>query len=237
VTAPSASLASSLPPILVANAITHEYLSGGRTLTVLKDITFELEPGGFLAIVGPSGSGKTTLLGLLAGLDRPSAGRVTLDGVDLAGLDEDARARLRRSKVGFVFQSFQLLATLTARENVQVPLELAGLDNAGAVADELLSRVGLAERGHHYPAQLSGGEQQRVAVARAFSTRPRLLFADEPTGNLDGANGSTVVDLMMSLNAEYGTTLVLVTHDLELAARARRIIRLADGAMVSDTTR
>jgi putative ABC transport system ATP-binding protein len=237
VTAPSASLASSLPPILVANAITHEYLSGGRTLTVLKDITFELEPGGFLAIVGPSGSGKTTLLGLLAGLDRPSAGRVTLDGVDLTDLDEDARARLRRSKVGFVFQSFQLLATLTARENVQVPLELAGLDNAGAVADELLSRVGLAERGHHYPAQLSGGEQQRVAVARAFSTRPRLLFADEPTGNLDGANGSTVVDLMMSLNAEYGTTLVLVTHDLELAARARRIIRLADGAMVSDTTR
>jgi putative ABC transport system ATP-binding protein len=237
VTAPSASLASSLPPILVANAITHEYLSGGRTLTVLKDITFELEPGGFLAIVGPSGSGKTTLLGLLAGLDRPSAGRVTLDGVDLTDLDEDARARLRRSKVGFVFQSFQLLATLTARENVQVPLELAGLDNAGAVADELLSRVGLAERGHHYPAQLSGGEQQRVAVARAFSTRPRLLFADEPTGNLDGANGSTVVDLMMSLNAEYGTTLLLVTHDLELAARARRIIRLADGAMVSDTTR
>jgi putative ABC transport system ATP-binding protein len=237
VTAPSASLASSQPPILVANAITHEYLSGGRTLTVLKDITFELEPGGFLAIVGPSGSGKTTLLGLLAGLDRPSAGRVTLDGVDLTDLDEDARARLRRSKVGFVFQSFQLLATLTARENVQVPLELAGLDNAGAVADELLSRVGLAERGHHYPAQLSGGEQQRVAVARAFSTRPRLLFADEPTGNLDGANGSTVVDLMMSLNAEYGTTLVLVTHDLELAARARRIIRLADGAMVSDTTR
>lgn len=224
-------------PILVADSITHEYLSGGRTLTVLKDITFQLEPGGFLAIVGPSGSGKTTLLGLLAGLDRPTAGRVVLDGVDLAGLDEDARARLRRSKVGFVFQSFQLLATLTARENVQVPLELAGVDDAPSVADELLARVGLAERGHHYPAQLSGGEQQRVAVARAFSTRPRILFADEPTGNLDGANGAMVVELMMSLNAEYGTTLVLVTHDLELAALARRIIRLGDGAMLSDITR
>ena len=236
-TAPSASQTPASSPILVADSITHEYLSGGRTLTVLKDITFELEPGGFLAIVGPSGSGKTTLLGLLAGLDRPTSGRVILDGVDLAGLDEDARARLRRSKVGFVFQSFQLLATLTARENVQVPLELAGIDNAAAVADELLSRVGLAERGHHYPAQLSGGEQQRVAVARAFSTRPRILFADEPTGNLDGANGATVVELMMSLNAEYGTTLVLVTHDLELAALARRVIRLGDGALISDTSR
>ena len=236
-TASSASIAPDSPPILAARSITHEYLSGGRTLTVLKDITFELEAGGFLAIVGPSGSGKTTLLGLLAGLDRPTTGHVVLDGVTLADLDEDARARLRRSKVGFVFQSFQLLATLTARENVQVPLELAGVDDAGTIADELLARVGLAERGHHYPAQLSGGEQQRVAVARAFSTRPRILFADEPTGNLDGANGATVVDLMMALNAEYGTTLVLVTHDLELAARARRVIRLADGAMVSDTSR
>jgi putative ABC transport system ATP-binding protein len=237
VTAPSAPLASASPPILVADAINHEYRSGGRTLTVLKDITFALEPGGFLAIVGPSGSGKTTLLGLLAGLDRPTAGRVVLDGVELAPLSEDDRARLRRTKVGFVFQSFQLLPTLTARENVQVPLELAGMDDAAAIADELLARVGLGERGHHYPAQLSGGEQQRVAVARAFSTRPRILFADEPTGNLDGANGSTVVELMMTLNAEYGTTLVLVTHDLDLAARARRIIRLADGAMVSDSQR
>src|SRR5688572_4712651 len=162
--------------MLRCQQLSRTYLSGGRELTVLKDITFELEPGGFLAIVGPSGSGKTTLLGLLAGLDRPTAGRVVLDGVDLAGLDEDARARLRRSKVGFVFQSFQLLATLTARENVQVPLELAGVDDAASIADELLSRVGLAERAHHYPAQLSGGEQQRVAVARAFSTRPRILF-------------------------------------------------------------
>jgi putative ABC transport system ATP-binding protein len=235
VSAPSAPLASASPPILVADAITHEYRSGGRTLTVLKDITFALEPGGFLAIVGPSGSGKTTLLGLLAGLDRPTTGRVVLDGVELAPLNEDDRARLRRTKVGFVFQSFQLLPTLTARENVQVPLELAGMDDAAAIADELLARVGLGERGHHYPAQLSGGEQQRVAVARAFSTRPRILFADEPTGNLDGANGSTVVELMMALNAEYGTTLVLVTHDLELAARARRMIRLADGAIISDS--
>lgn len=204
---------------------------------MLKDITFELEAGGFLAIVGPSGSGKTTLLGLLAGLDQPTAGRVLLDGIDLGGLTEDERAILRRSRVGFVFQSFQLIPTLTARENVQVPLELTGADGAAQVADELLARVGLAERAHHYPSQLSGGEQQRVALARAFSTRPRVLFADEPTGNLDGANGATVVELMTALNAEYGTTLVLVTHDLELAGLARRVIRLADGAMVSDQAR
>jgi putative ABC transport system ATP-binding protein len=221
--------------MLVADRITHEYLSGGRRLTVLKDITFRLEAGGFLAIVGPSGSGKTTLLGLLAGLDRPTSGRVILDGVALDTLDEDHRAEFRRSRVGFVFQSFQLIPTLTARENVQVPLELAGQDDSGPVADELLARVGLAERGHHYPSQLSGGEQQRVAVARAFSTRPRVLFADEPTGNLDGANGAVVIDTMLALNAEYGTTLVLVTHDLDLAARARRIIRLADGRMVADS--
>ena len=221
--------------MLSVEALSHAYLSGGRQLAVLKDITFRLEPGGFLAIVGPSGSGKTTLLGLLAGLDRPSQGRVLLDGVDLGGLDEDARARLRREKVGFIFQSFQLIPTLTARENVQVPLELAGADDAPARADALLARVGLAERGHHYPAQLSGGEQQRVAVARAFSTRPKLLFADEPTGNLDAANGATVVALMTTLNEEFGTTLVLVTHDLELAALARRTIRLADGLIVSDS--
>lgn len=221
--------------MLSVEALSHTYLSGGRQLTVLKDITFRLEPGGFLAIVGPSGSGKTTLLGLLAGLDRPSHGRVVLDGIDLGSLDEDARARLRREKVGFIFQSFQLIPTLTARENVQVPLELAGADDAAVRADALLARVGLAERGHHYPAQLSGGEQQRVAVARAFSTRPKLLFADEPTGNLDASNGATVVELMTALNEEFGTTLVLVTHDLELAALARRIIRLADGAIVADT--
>ena len=222
--------------MLECNAIGHDYLSAGRRLTVLKDITFRLEDGGFLAIVGPSGSGKTTLLGLLAGLDRPTRGRVLLDGTDLGTLGEDDRARLRRTKVGFVFQSFQLIPTLTARENVQVPMELARSNEAGPRAQELLDRVGLGERSLHYPSQLSGGEQQRVALARAFSTRPKILFADEPTGNLDAANGATVVKLMESLNVEFGTTLVLVTHDLDLAARARRTIRLADGAMMSDTT-
>jgi putative ABC transport system ATP-binding protein len=218
------------------------YVSGGRDLTVLKDITFHLEPGGFLAIIGPSGSGKTTLLGLLAGLDRPTTGKVLLDGTDLGALDEDARARLRRDRVGFVFQSFQLIPTLTALENVQVPLELAGngrRDVAGDSIEErargLLGRVGLAERAHHYPAQLSGGEQQRVALARAFSNRPRILFADEPTGNLDARTGHVIVELMGELNRDLGTTLVLVTHDPDLASRAGRTIRLADGAIVSDS--
>jgi len=224
-------------PMLRCERLHHEYLSGGKRLTVLKDITFDVERGGFVAIVGPSGSGKTTLLGLLAGLDRPTSGRVVLDGTDLAGLDEDARARFRRARVGFVFQSFQLIPTLTARENVQVPLELAGESDSGARADELLSRVGLAERSHHYPAQLSGGEQQRVAVARAFSTRPEILFADEPTGNLDAANGAVVIDTMIALNAEYGTTLVLVTHDADLANQARRTLHLVDGAIVGDHRR
>jgi putative ABC transport system ATP-binding protein len=202
---------------------------------VLKDITFALEAGGFLAITGASGSGKTTLLGLLAGLDRPTAGRVIVDGVDIGDLDEDDRARFRRGRIGFVFQSFQLIPTLTARENIQVPLELAGADDAGIRADELLDRVHLGNRASHYPAQLSGGEQQRVAVARAFSNRPRILFADEPTGNLDAENGANVVDIMTALNAEYGTTLVLVTHDHDLASRARRIIRLANGSIVGDS--
>ena len=221
--------------MLSCEALHHEYLSGGNRLSVLKNITFQLDSGGFLAIVGPSGSGKTTLLGLLAGLDRPTSGRVTLDGIDLGSLDEDDRARFRRQRVGFVFQAFQLIPTLTARENVQVPLELAGADDAGLRADELLQRVGMTDRTHHYPSQLSGGEQQRVAVARAFSTRPRILFADEPTGNLDAANGAIVIDTMTALNAEHGTTLILVTHDLELAGLATRTIRLADGAIVSDT--
>jgi putative ABC transport system ATP-binding protein len=211
------------------------YRSGGRELTVLKNITFLLESGGFLAIAGPSGSGKTTLLGLLAGLDRPTAGRVVLDGQDLTELDEDQRSLLRGQKVGFVFQSFQLIPTLTARENVQVPLELRG-EEAEQRADELLERVGLAGRGHHYPAQLSGGEQQRVALARAFSHRPRILFADEPTGNLDAATGASVIDLMVELNRELATTLVLVTHDADLASRAHRVLRLRDGAVVADTT-
>jgi putative ABC transport system ATP-binding protein len=221
--------------MLRADALSKTYDSGGRVLTVLKDITFTLEPGGFLAIVGPSGSGKTTLLGLLAGLDRPSTGTVHLDGHDLGTMSEDARAQLRGEKVGFVFQSFQLIPTLTARENVEVPLELLGQD-AGARADELLARVGLADRGHHYPIQLSGGEQQRVAMARAFANRPKILFADEPTGNLDRNNGHTVVDLLMGLNRDLGTTLVLVTHDLELAAKAKRMLRLADGKVVEDRT-
>jgi len=220
--------------MLRCESLTQTYLSGGRELTVLQDIGFELEDGGFLAIVGPSGSGKTTLLGLLAGLDRPKRGRVLLEGKDLSQLSEDQRAQLRGEKVGFVFQSFHLIPTLTARENVQVPLELRGED-ARERAEELLTRVGLADRGHHYPAQLSGGEQQRVALARAFSNRPRLLFADEPTGNLDAATGATVIDLMAELNRELGTTLVLVTHDHDLASRARRVIRLADGRMVGDS--
>ena len=220
--------------MLECESLGRTYLSGGRELTVLKDISFRVEPGGFVAVVGPSGSGKTTLLGLLAGLDRPTTGRVRLDGDDLGRLDEDALARLRGQKVGFVFQSFQLIPTLTARENVQVPLELRG-DGAGATADQLLARVGLAERGHHYPAQLSGGEQQRVALARAFSNRPRILFADEPTGNLDATTGAGIINLLVELNRDLGTTLVLVTHDLDLAGRARRTIRLADGRVVGDS--
>jgi putative ABC transport system ATP-binding protein len=215
-------------------SLTKSYPSGDRELTVLKDITFTVEPGGFVAIVGPSGSGKTTLLGLLAGLDRPTAGTVHLDGQELGRLDEDQRARLRGEKIGFVFQSFQLIPTLTARENIQVPLELRG-EEGRARADELLTRVNLSDRAHHYPAQLSGGEQQRVALARAFSTRPRVLFADEPTGNLDARTGATIIDLMTELNRDLGTTLVLVTHDLDLASRARRTIRLADGQIVADS--
>src|SRR6266705_5640291 len=221
-------------PILASDALTRTYVSGGREISVLKNITFNLPPGGFLAIVGPSGSGKSTLLGLLAGLDRPTSGRVFLDGRDLTALTEDQRARLRAERVGFVFQSFHLIPTLTARENIQVPLELRGEDGR-ARADELLARVGLEDRGHHYPAQLSGGEQQRVALARAFCHRPRILFADEPTGNLDAANGQMVVGLMAELNHELGTTVVLVTHDHELASRARRVIRLRDGAIVGDS--
>jgi putative ABC transport system ATP-binding protein len=221
--------------ILRCESLSRTYLSGGREITVLRDITFDLEPGGFLAVTGPSGSGKSTLLGLLAGLDRPTHGRVVLDGRDLSILTEDDRARVRADKVGFVFQSFHLIPTLTARENIQVPLELRGEDGRDR-ADELLVRVGLGDRGHHYPAQLSGGEQQRVAVARAFAHRPRILFADEPTGNLDAANGANVVSLLGELNRELGTTLVLVTHETDLAARARRTLRLLDGALAFDSS-
>jgi putative ABC transport system ATP-binding protein len=202
---------------------------------VLKDISFSLEPGGFVAILGPSGSGKTTLLGLLAGLDQPTSGSIYLDGRDLGALSEDARARLRVEAIGFVFQSFQLIPTLTAQENVQVPLELRGEAAAGPVAGELLARVGLAGREHHYPAQLSGGEQQRVALARGFGIRPKLLFADEPTGNLDAVTGNTIIELMVELNQEFETTLVLVTHDMSLAQQARRTIRLVGGRIAADT--
>ncbi len=226
--------------IIVAKGLEQTYLSGGRPLTVLREIDLEIEAGGVIAIVGPSGSGKTTLLGLLAGLDLPSAGTVILDGQNLGELTEDERALLRAEKVGFVFQIFQLIPTLTALENVLVPLELAGpgggKNGAAAArrARELLARVGLADRAHHYPAQLSGGEQQRVSLARAFANGPRILMADEPTGNLDADTGRHVIELMVRLNREEGTTLVLVTHDVELAARAQRIVRLAGGRIVSD---
>ena len=220
--------------MLRCDSLTRTFLSGGRELAVLKSITLDVPSGSFVAILGPSGSGKSTLLGLLAGLDRPTTGRVWLDGVELGALSEDERAKLRGVKVGFVFQSFHLIPTLTARENIQVPLELRGLE-AQARADELLERVGLGDRGHHYPTQLSGGEQQRVALARAFSHKPRVLFADEPTGNLDAATGARVIELMSELNREVGTTLVLVTHDQTLAARAHRIVRLHDGALLSDS--
>jgi putative ABC transport system ATP-binding protein len=223
--------------MLVARQLTKSYRSGAQDLTVLRDVSFSVSDGDFVAIVGPSGSGKTTLLGLLAGLDTPTTGSVLLDGTDLGALGEDARATLRGEKVGFVFQSFQLIPTLTAAENVQVPLELRGRRDAAARADEWLGRVGLADRKHHYPSQLSGGEQQRVAVARAFVNGPRILFADEPTGNLDSATGARIVELLERLNHEARTTVVLVTHDLALAARAGRTIRLSDGVVVEDTAR
>jgi putative ABC transport system ATP-binding protein len=221
--------------MLVARHLTKQYRSGEHELTVLRDVNFSLPQGAFVAIVGPSGSGKTTLLGLLAGLDTPSSGSVLLDDQDFSGMDEDARARLRGEKVGFVFQSFQLIPTLTALENVQVPLELRGDDGAEARATELLRRVGLGDRLDHFPTQLSGGEQQRVAIARAFSNSPRILFADEPTGNLDSDTGSRIVELLEALNRESNVTVVLVTHDASLAARAQRIIRLSDGRVVSDS--
>jgi putative ABC transport system ATP-binding protein len=221
--------------MLIAKGLTKEYRSGDHQLTVLRDVSFSIAQGAFVAIVGPSGSGKTTLLGLLAGLDTPTRGTVILDGADLSALDEDARARLRGEKVGFVFQTFQLIPTLTAAENVQVPLELRGDSGAASRARDLLTRVGLADRLHHFPNQLSGGEQQRVAIARAFSNAPRILFADEPTGNLDTETGGRIVELLESLNHESGTTVILVTHDLNLAARAQRVIRLSDGAVVGDT--
>ncbi|MEO7368728.1 MAG: ABC transporter ATP-binding protein [Gemmatimonadaceae bacterium] len=221
--------------MLIAKEVTREYRSGDQQLAVLRDVSFTIPDGAFVAIVGPSGSGKTTLLGLLAGLDTPTRGSVILDGHDLTTMNENQRARLRGEKVGFVFQSFQLIPTLTARENIQVPLELQGADGAAARADELLDRVGLKARGHHFPSQLSGGEQQRVAIARAFANNPRILFADEPTGNLDAVTGSRVFELLESLNRESGSTIILVTHDATLAQRASRTIRLGDGNVVGDS--
>src|SRR6185312_1747593 len=220
--------------MLVVRHLTKSYPSGGRTLTVLRDVSFTIPDGAFVAIVGPSGSGKTTLLGLLAGLDTPTSGSVLLDGAELGTLTEDARAKLRGEKVGFVFQSFQLIPTLTAAENIAVPLELRGVRNAGERVRTLLERIGLADRASHLPAQLSGGEQQRVALARAFANAPRVLFADEPTGNLDSTTGDRIIELLEELNRESGTTIVLVTHDSALASRAKRIIRLSDGAVVDD---
>ena len=221
--------------MLAVRNLTKEYRSGGGALAVLRNVSFDVAAGETLAIVGPSGSGKTTLLGLLAGLDTPTTGTVLLDGADLGSLDEDARARLRGDRVGFVFRSFHLVPTLTALENVQVPLELRGIRDSDARAKDLLERVGLGNRTHHFPTQLSGGEQQRVAIARAFVNRPRVLFADEPTGNLDGATGARIVELLEQLNREDGTTIVLVTHDPVLATRLGRSIRLADGLVIEDT--
>ncbi len=223
--------------VLEVADLSKTYRSGSRTLTVLDAVTFSLLRGESCAIVGPSGSGKTTLLGLCAGLDRSSSGSVRLCGHDMATLDEDARAALRNEHVGFIFQSFRLIPTLTAVENVMVPAELSGDPRARQRATDLLSRVGLADRADHYPAQLSGGEQQRTAIARAFVNQPTVLFADEPTGELDTDTGRAIVDLLFELNATAQTTLVLVTHDQDLAERSSRLIRLRGGRVESDSGR
>jgi putative ABC transport system ATP-binding protein len=222
-------------PLLRTRNLGKVYRTPERELTVLEGVGFSIGPGETCAIVGPSGSGKTTLLGLCAGLDHPTTGSVEMGGVALQELDEDGRAALRNRMVGFVFQNFQLIPTLTALENVLVPLELRGQAGGKAEAAELLASVGLAERLHHYPLQLSGGEQQRVALARAFVHRPRLLFADEPTGNLDAATSGPIEDMLFRLNREAGTALVVVTHDPALAARAGRVITMRGGRVVSDT--
>jgi|SRR6266498_2352022 len=208
--------------------------SGGRPVEVLTDVSLELPAGQFLAISGPSGSGKSTLLGLIAGLDRSTSGRITVDGVEITGLGEDELARFRRDTIGYVFQSYHLIPTLTALENAAVPLELGGDADAVARARALLEEVGLGDRAHHYPAQLSGGEQQRVAVARAIARRPKLLLADEPTGNLDSATGKQIIELLVALNRHRASTLVLVTHDPALAAYADRVVTLRDGRVVAD---
>ena len=220
--------------ILEVRNVSKTYQSAGRTLTVLDDINFTVRTGSTVSIVGPSGSGKTTLLGLCAGLDDASSGSVQLNGIQLDKLNEDQRAQLRNRYIGFIFQNFQLLPTLTALENVMVPLELRGERNVKSRAFDLLDKVGLADRGHHYPAQLSGGEQQRVSLARAFSNSPRILFADEPTGNLDAETSGKIVNLIFDLNQQAGTTLILVTHDLDLASKTGRVIRLKGGRLIED---
>lgn len=220
--------------ILSLRDVSKTYQSGSRRLTVLHDINFTVEAGSIVAIVGPSGSGKTTLLGLCAGLDRVSGGTVELNNIKLDDKSEDERAYIRNRYVGFIFQNFQLMPTLTALENVMVPLELQGEKNIRSRAAMLLEKVGLADRLHHYPAQLSGGEQQRVSIARAFSTNPKILFADEPTGNLDDETSGKIVPLLFELNREAGTTLIIVTHNSELAESTRRIIRLKGGHIIAD---
>jgi len=223
-----------MPKILKINELEKTYSSGSKKITVLQDISFEVEKGETFSIIGPSGSGKTTLLGLCAGLDQPGAGSVELCGQNLSELNEDERAQLRNKEVGFIFQNFQLLPTLTALENVIVPLELQGAKDAVKIGMDLLEKVGLSDRFHHYPSQLSGGEQQRVALARAFSNRPSILFADEPTGNLDEETGEKVIQLLFELNKEAGTTLVIISHDLDLANRTQQILRLKGGKISSN---
>ena len=218
-----------MTPRLEMRRLTRRLPSGDRELTILDNVDVTIEPGEFVAVLGPSGSGKSTLLALMAGLDRPTSGEIRIDGQAIQGMTEDQLAVLRREKIGFVFQSFQLLGNLTARENVLLPIELRGMPKALARADELLAAVGLGDRGHHYPSQLSGGEQQRVALARAFAARPSILLADEPTGNLDGATGRKILELLTDLRRREGTTLVLVTHDPAVAALADRLIHLRDG--------
>ena len=220
--------------MLKVERLTKTYATAAGPLTVLREVAFTIEAGAMLAVVGPSGSGKTTLLGLCAGLDQPTAGTVTLNGIELGRLTEDERALVRNDCVGFVFQNFQLIPTLTALENVLVPLELRGSHDGEAEARDLMARVGLGDRLGHYPVQLSGGEQQRVALARAFINRPKILFCDEPTGNLDDDNAHVMLDFVFGLNRERGTTLVLVTHNHELARRCSRLIRLRGGAVVTD---
>ncbi|WP_019038725.1 ABC transporter ATP-binding protein [Psychroflexus tropicus] len=223
-----------MPNILKITGLEKTYNSGSKELTVLKNINFEIQKGETFSIIGPSGSGKTTLLGLCAGLDQPSAGQVELCGQNLSDLNEDQRAQLRNKEVGFIFQNFQLLPTLSALENVSVPLELQGNPQAEAKSKALLEKVGLGSRLDHYPSQLSGGEQQRVALARAFSNAPSILFADEPTGNLDEETGNKVIELLFELNREAGTTLVIISHDLELARKTQHILRLKGGQILTE---